>query len=40
MGFMWKHLFVFIRAGEQLLFPENPLEVALAVNNFAQFALN
>lgn len=40
LGFTATHLSCFLRAAEQLLFQENPLEVTRAVNNFAQFALN
>lgn len=40
LSFAATHLFPSVRAAEQLLFQENPLEVTRAVNNFAQFALN
>lgn len=40
LGFTATRRFPSVGAGEQLLFQENPLEAARAVNNFAQFALN
>lgn len=40
LSFPGTHLFPLGRAGEQLLFQENRLEVTRAVNNFAHFALN